>query len=87
MSYDNSYSGTIGKNKAKEPGDKKPDYKGQININGVGHWLSGWIRKSQDGETFLSLSAEPKEKQAPSRSAAGGQRSNRNQDDDGSIPF
>jgi hypothetical protein len=29
----------------------------------VGHWLSGWIRKSQDGETFLSISAEPKNAQ------------------------
>ena len=28
--YDNSYTGSIRKNETKEPGDKKPDYKGSI---------------------------------------------------------
>lgn len=90
MSYDDSYSGTLGKNKTKEPGDKKPDYKGKININGVGHWLSGWIRKSGDGETFLSLSAEPKEKevrQAPSPSRPAPPARRQAEDDGDDIPF
>ena len=94
MSYDNSYSGTLGKNKKKEPGDKKPDYTGQININGVGHWLSGWIRKSQDGDTFLSIKAEPKEqRQQPAPRDAGRNRMRDENvrggggDSDDSIPF
>jgi hypothetical protein len=82
MSYDNSYTGTIRKNPTKEPGDKRPDYKGSINIGGVPHWLSGWIRKGDDGTTFLSLKAEPKEeqqaKQAPRR---------QREEDSDPIPF
>jgi uncharacterized protein (DUF736 family) len=81
MNYDNSYTGTIRKNDKKEPGDKRPDYKGQINIDGVPHWLAGWIRKGDDGTTFLSLKAEPKEEQqqkpAPKKS----------RQDDEEIPF
>jgi uncharacterized protein (DUF736 family) len=84
--YDNSYSGTLGKNKKKEPGDKKPDYTGQINIDGVGHWLSGWIRKSQDGESFLSIKAEPKEQQsAPAKRQA--PRRDARDDQDSDVPF
>lgn len=84
MSYDNSYSGTLGKNKDKQPGDKRPDYKGQININGVGHWLSGWIRKSQDGDTFLSITAEPKNTQQAKATARQAQR---REDDFPDAPF
>ena len=61
MSYDNSNSGTFGKNKRKEVGDKKPDYSGSINVGGVAHWLDGWIRTGPDGDKFMSLSIKPKE--------------------------
>ena len=58
--YDNSNRGVLFKNDKKEPGDKKPDYTGSIDVGGVDHFLDGWIRKSQAGKTFLSLSIKPK---------------------------
>lgn len=61
MSFDNSNSGTFGKNKRKEAGDKKPDYTGSVNVGGVPHWLDGWIRVGPDGDKFISLSIKPKE--------------------------
>jgi uncharacterized protein (DUF736 family) len=81
--FDNSYSGTIRKNAQKEAGDNKPDYKGSINIGGVHHWLAGWVRKGDDGSTFLSLKAEPKE----DKQAAPKQQQRRQRDDSEDIPF
>ncbi len=61
--YDNSNRGVLFKNERKEPGDKKPDYTGSIDVNGVDHFLDGWIRKSQAGKTFLSISIKRKDSQ------------------------
>ena len=62
--FDNSNSGTFGKNKRKAVGDKKPDYTGSVNVNGAPHWLDGWIRVGPDGDKFISLTIKPKEQQA-----------------------
>ena len=62
--YDNSNSGTLGKNKRKEK-DSHPDYSGQINVNGVGFWLSAWLKENKEtGEKFFSLSVKPKEERS-----------------------
>lgn len=63
MSYDNTNSGTLGKNKRKEK-DTHPDYTGQVNINGVDYWLNAWLKTNgSTGEKFFSLSVRAKDQQ------------------------
>jgi len=63
MEYDNNMRGVMFKND-KEGNDNRPDYKGNIEINGVSYWLSGWIKTpNAGGEKFMSLSFQPKEQQ------------------------
>lgn len=87
--YDDTNSGALFKND-KGGNPKRPDYRGFVNVNGVEFWCSGWIRKAEKGkragETFMSLSLEPKGVQdsAPSRSFERGQNVN---DFDDDIPF
>lgn len=59
MSYDNEKSGVLFKND-KDGNEKRPDYKGSIQIEGVEYWLSAWIKDGKRGK-FLSLKAEAKE--------------------------
>ena len=62
--YSNENRGVLFVNDKKEPGDKKPDRTGSLNVDGVEYFIDGWLRKSQAGATFLSLSVKRKEKQA-----------------------
>lgn len=64
MAYDNTNRGVLFVNDRKET-DKQPDYKGSINIGGKEFWLSGWKHTSAAGNTYLSLSVQPKEDQVP----------------------
>ena len=64
--YDNTNRGTLGKNQRREK-DTHPEYTGQIDIDGVGYWLSAWVKEGQGGK-FFSLSVKPKEARAPSPS-------------------
>lgn len=70
MSFDNTNKGTLGKNKRKTQ-DTHPEYSGQINIDGVEYWLSGWVKTNANtNEKFFSLSvkrkdAKPEPKAAP----------------------
>jgi hypothetical protein len=59
--YDNTNRGVLFKNDRKES-EKHPDYKGNINVNGVEFWLSAWIKDGAKGK-FMSLSIQPKEAQ------------------------
>ena len=77
--YDNSNRGVLFKNDRKES-DNHPDYKGQINCDGVEFWLSAWIKEGQKGK-FMSISVTPKDaapaqpqRQAPQRPAQQPQR-------------
>jgi len=56
--YDNEKSGVLFKND-KEGNEKRPDYKGSIQIEGTEYWLSAWIRDGKKGK-FMSLKAEAK---------------------------
>ena len=67
MAYDNTNTGTLGKNKRKEK-DTHPDYSGKINVEGVDYWLSGWLKEGQDGK-FFSLAVKPKEAKPDSKPA------------------
>lgn len=61
--YDNTNTGVLFKND-KDGNEKRPDYKGSVNIEGTDYWLSAWIKTKRDGSgKFMSLKAERKEQQ------------------------
>ena len=65
--YDNTNRGALFRQEEKKS-EKHPDYKGEINIEGVDYWISGWIKPYQNGtKRMLSLSAEPKQRQEKPR--------------------
>jgi|DEB19_MinimDraft_2_1074335.scaffolds.fasta_scaffold86653_1 hypothetical protein len=66
--YDNTNRGVLFVNDRKEPGSNKPDRTGTLNVDGVEYFLDGWIKKSQAGASFLSVSVKRKDKQ-PGQSA------------------
>lgn len=82
--YDNTNRGVLFKNDRKDS-EKHPDYKGNINVNGVEFWLSAWIKESAKGK-FMSLSIQPKEAQARKPDPISSGRSLKDDMDD-SIPF
>ena len=63
--YDNNNSGVLFRNNKKDvndPEDKKPEYTGQAEINGVEYWISAWKRVGKNsGTPFQSIKFEPKE--------------------------
>jgi hypothetical protein len=68
--YDNTNTGALFAND-KEGNEKRPDYRGKLNIEGVEYRLSGWVRTPKSGgKKFLSLKADPVD-QAPPRPAPG----------------
>ena len=68
--------------------DSRPDYRGDIRIDGVDYKLSAWLKKSEKG-TFMSLSAQPKEdRPQPQKQTAAPQRApQRPPQDDSDVPF
>lgn len=86
--FDNTNRGALFINDKKEPGDKKPDRTGSLNVDGVEYFIDGWLRKSQAGATFLSLSVKRKEKQAAKPAQKPVQRPSSGFDDfDNDPPF
>ena len=52
----NENKGVLFKNDKKEK-ETHPDYTGKINIEGVDHYLSCWVNKSEKtGKNYMSLS-------------------------------
>ena len=87
MDYDNTNTGGLFKND-KGDNEKRPDYRGSININGAEYWLSAWIRTAGEnsktpGQKFLSLKAEEPFKKAEKESSP--VQTGSFQDDD--VPF
>lgn len=81
--YDNTNRGALFRNNRKEQ-DSHPDHTGSINIDGKEYYLNAWIKTSQNGNKFFSLSVKPKDaKQSQLESPAQALPSER--DDD--IPF
>lgn len=60
--YDNNLTGVLFKND-KGDNEKRPDYKGSAEIEGVQYWVSAWIRDTAKGKC-LSMKYERKEQQA-----------------------
>ena len=69
MAYDNTNRGVLFVNDKKEDGDKKPDRTGSLNVDGVEYFLDGWIKKSESGKTFMSVSVKRKDKQTAAPAA------------------
>ncbi len=61
--FDNTNSGVLFKND-KPKSDKSPGYTGTININGVDHWLSAWVKEGKKGKFFSLSIGDVKEKQS-----------------------
>jgi hypothetical protein len=49
--------GTLHRTKDKQGNDSRPDYYGELNIDGTMYKLGGWIKISRSGK-WLSLSCE-----------------------------
>lgn len=72
----------------KGDNQNRPDYRGDITIDGVTYELAAWIRpmKSDASKRFMSLSARPKQdRQPPAQKPP--QRRQRDDDMDDDIPF
>jgi uncharacterized protein (DUF736 family) len=57
--YDNTNRFTLFTNDKKA--DKHPDYRGEINVNGIEYKLSAWKKTSSKGVVYLSGSVELKQ--------------------------
>ncbi len=82
--YDNNLTGVLFKND-KGDNEKRPDYKGSAEIEGVQYWVSAWIRDTAKGKC-LSMKYERKEQQtapAPAAKAPAPQAAF----DDSDVPF
>ncbi len=53
-------SGVLFKND-KQGNEKRPDYTGNIMVNGTEMWLSAWIKEGAKGK-YMSLSCQSKDK-------------------------
>lgn len=59
--YETNLTGVMFKND-KGGNEKRPDWKGSIEIDGVHYWCSGWSRESAKGP-LISMKLEKKEVQ------------------------
>jgi hypothetical protein len=68
---------------------KRRDRRGEINVGGRIYRLSGWLRKDRNGNPWLSLQADPIEKELPTEPAAAKPASDKRDDADieSDIPF
>lgn len=53
-------SGSLFVNDKKER-DSQPDRRGGARIDGVDYWVSGWVKKKEDGTPWMSLSFQRKD--------------------------
>lgn len=61
--FDNTNRGAMFKNQRKEEGDRKPEYTGNVNVEGVDYFLDAWIKTSAAGQKFMSVSVKRKDMQ------------------------
>ena len=58
--YDNNLRGVLFKND-KNDNPRAPQYKGNMTVDNKDYWLSCWVEKSKAGQSYMSLSLQPKE--------------------------
>ena len=68
--YDNNNRGVLFKNDRKTEGDKKPEYTGSLNVDGVEFFLDAWLKVGKSGAKFMSVSVKRKDKQTTAAPAA-----------------
>lgn len=80
MAYERKdMTATLFKNE-KEGNDKRPDYKGQMKVQGVEYTFAGWIatddagnnKKDKNGNAFINFRIEPVEQQPTYEDASRG---------------
>ena len=60
-------SGSLFRNDKRET-DNHPNLKGSAMIDGTEYWVSAWTKLSKNGEKWVSLSFQPKDKdKAPAK--------------------
>ena len=60
MAYENKdMEGSLFKNKDKQPGDNKPNAKGNVMVAGVMYRISAWTNKTKADEPYQKLKLEP----------------------------
>jgi uncharacterized protein (DUF736 family) len=83
VSYDNTDTGALFRNKDKQ-GGKHPDYKGSLNVSGTEYWISSWLKTSKAGEKYMSLSIQPK---APAKVTPKSREPGEDDDFGDDVPF
>lgn len=53
--------GSMFENNRKTDGDSKPDFRGDIDIEGVTYWISGWKAMTGNGKKRISLAVQRQE--------------------------
>lgn len=61
--YDDTNKGVLFDNKYKEEGDRKPDYTGNINVEGKEYKIKSWKNVSRNGNPYISIQLEDPEAQ------------------------
>lgn len=74
-------SGSLFVNDKKER-ESQPDRRGSARIEGVDYWVSGWVKKKEDGTAWMSMSFQRKDAATPAPKAQPAQS-----DMDDEIPF
>lgn len=86
--YDNTNRGGIWKNDKKET-EKHPDFRGDINVEGVEYWVSGWKRKPDANPKSPALQLSLTKKEAKPAQATQPPAQSQGSDDfyDEDIPY
>jgi hypothetical protein len=86
--HDNTNKGVLFKNERMREGKQDPNLSGEINIDGVSYWLSGWTNVAQsgarEGQKYISLSVGKRKEVQPQEST---RRAPPPGDFDDDIPF
>lgn len=84
--YDNTNRGALFKNEGERKRENGPDYSGSLNVGGEEFFLDAWIKTSQNGRKFMSMSVKPKA--APKPAPKESEKSYKRRDmDDMDVPF
>ena len=62
--YDNTNSGVLFANQYKEEGDSRPDFIGNVDVEGKEFRLAGWKNVSSKGKRYIAVKVEePKQEE------------------------